>query len=471
MTNHKFSRRGFLKVSAVASVGTILAACGAPPTAPAQPTAAPEATKAPENTPEPKPTQPEPTPTFRVDSMGSGQTVINMWDGIGASDGDVLSSIIKSFAEKNTDVSVKRQIMPWGTYFDKLTAALVAGSGGPDLFILWHSVLPQYARGGFLFPIGDAMFEDKLLTRDDFLPQLLDAVTIDGKTWDLPFDNYGVGVYVNMDLLEKAGLSYDKPPKDQAEFLEYARKLTTDKNGKHPGESGFDPKNVDVWGWIVDWPRATIQPSLYQWNSDVISRDYPPKVLINSEGSKAATQFWVDAIYKEYISPNPTGFNIAEAWVNGKIAMWPMGSWMFNFHQQQKLNVKLWPYPKVGPDRGATLMWSHTLAVPKSISADKLKANKRLIQYLSDNSDIWTEKAGMPCARISKRAGLMDKVWTLPVFDKQFKAEGIMEFGSPKFNEIDAAVGAAWSSALSKEKSVNEALDTAGELITKALTI
>jgi hypothetical protein len=94
-----------------------------------------------------------------------------------------------------------------------------------------------------------------------------------------------------------------------------------------------------------------------------------------------------------------------------------------------------------------------------------------LIQYLSDHSNIWTEKAGMPCARISKREGLAEKVWTLPVFDKQFKAEGVMEYNSPKFNEIDAAIGAAWSSALSQEKSVNEALDTAAELINKALSI
>jgi hypothetical protein len=62
-------------------------------------------------------------------------------------------------------------------------------------------------------------------------------------------------------------------------------------------------------------------------------------------------------------------------------------------------------------------------------------------------------------------------VWTLPVFEKQFKAEGVMEFGSIKWNEIMGAAEPAWSAALSKEKSVQEALDTAAELMNKALNM
>lgn len=416
------------------------------------------------------PAAPEPTPTFRVDQMGSGNVVINMWDGIGASDGDILSAMINDFTTENPDIAIKRQIMPWDTYFDKLAAATIAGSGGPDFFVLWHSVVPQYARSGILYPIGDAMFQENLIPKDDLLPAVVESVTIEGKTWTVPFDNYGTGVYVNVDLLEKAGLSYDNPPKDQAEFLEYARLLTTDKNGRHPNDPGFDT-NGDVWGWVVDWARATVQPSHYQWGSDLISRDYPPTVLFNNEGSQAAVQFWVDAIYKEHIAPNPAGFNVSEAWVNNKVAMWPSGSWMFNFHNQQQVNVKMWPYPHVGPVRGATQMWSHTLAVPAKIDDNKLTAVKKLIQFLSDHSATWTEKAGMPCARLSKREGLEEKVWTLPVFNAQFKEEGVMEFSSTKFSEIMGAAEPAWSSALSGEKSVKEALDTGAALMEKALSM
>ena len=50
------------------------------------------------------------------------------------------------------------------------------------------------------------MFDEGVLPKDDFSPALIDALTFDGNIWTVPFDNYGVGVYVNLDLLEQAGI-------------------------------------------------------------------------------------------------------------------------------------------------------------------------------------------------------------------------------------------------------------------------
>jgi ABC-type glycerol-3-phosphate transport system substrate-binding protein len=440
-------------------VSLVLGAC-APAVAPAPEAAGDAAADA------PAPAE----PTVEVQELGTGAVVLDMWDGIAASDGEILTAMLNKCVEENPDVTVKRQIMDWGVYFDKLAAAIVAGSGGPDLFVLWHSVMPQYAQSGFLHPIAQEMFDEGMLPKDDFSPALIDAVTIDGKAWTVPFDNYGVGVYVNLDLLEQAGIDPQQPPQNAEQWLEYARMLTLDAGGKHPGEEGFDPASVEQWGWAVDWPRATVQPALYQWGSDIISRDADPQVLINSEGAVAATQFFVDAIHKEYVAPKPAGANFAELFANGKIAMWPSGSWMYNFmNQQEGMRIAMWPYPPLGPERGATLMWSHTFGVPKTLQGEELDAAKRIIKCLSDSSATWTEQAGMPTARLSLRAGLADTVWTLPVFDQQFQAEGVPEFASPRFSEIMGAVEPAWSAALNGDQPAQEALDQAAERIEKAL--
>lgn len=409
-------------------------------------------------------------PTAQIEELGTGAIVLDMWDGIGASDGEIMTMLLNQCVEANPDITVKRQIMDWGVYFDKLAAAIVAGSGGPDLFILWHSVMPQYANAGFLHPIAQEMFDEGSLPKDDFSPALLDAVTIDGKAWTVPFDNYGVGVYVNLDLLEKAGIDPQQPPQNVEQWLEYARALTIDKNGKHPGEEGFDAESVEQWGWAVDWPRAIVQPALYQWGSDIISRDADPQVLFKNEAAVAATQFFVDLISKEHVAPKPAGTDFADLFANGKLAMWPNGSWMYNFmNQQEDMRIAMWPYPPLGPERGATLMWSHTFAVPKTLQGEELDAAKRIIKCLSDSSSAWTEQAGMPTARLSLRAGLADKVWTLPVFDQQFQAEGVPEFASSHFSEIMGAVEPAWSAALNGDQPVQEALDQAAERISKAL--
>jgi multiple sugar transport system substrate-binding protein len=405
-----------------------------------------------------------------AEDFGSGGIEINYWNGFAGPDGAIMVEMVRAFAEANPDVKVKMQIMPWPVYFDKLAAAIVAGSGGPDLMVLWHSVVPQYALPGLLQPVAQEMFDNGMLDPQDFPPQALSAVTFDDTAYTVPFDNYGVGVYVNADLLEKAGLDPTIPPTNQEEFLEYARKLTWDVNGKHPGEEGFDPTKVDVWGYHVGWSRATIQPALYQWGADILSRDTQPQVLINSEGAVAATQFFVDLIHKHNVAPPSEGFDANTAFANGKLAMLPDGSWLYNFVNQQDVNAVLWPYPQFGPERGATIMWSHTFAVPQTVEGEKLEATKRLIKYLSDNSRTWTAKAGMPTARLSLRDdSLKAEVWTLDTFDKQFQSEGVTEFASDRFTEIMDAVSAAWTSALTEQTSVQDALNDAASRLERIL--
>ena len=85
-----------------------------------------------------------------------------------------MTKLVTRFAEENPDVKVNYQVLGWGTFFDKLSAAIVAGSGGPDLMTLWHSVVPQYALPGHILPVAETMFDNGMLDRDDFSPILLD---------------------------------------------------------------------------------------------------------------------------------------------------------------------------------------------------------------------------------------------------------------------------------------------------------
>jgi ABC-type glycerol-3-phosphate transport system substrate-binding protein len=140
------------------------------------------------------------------------------------------------------------------------------------------------------------------------------------------------------------------------------------------------------------------------------------------------------------------------------------------FDTQEDLETILWPYPPLGPERGSTIMWSHTFAAPRDLEGAKLDATMRLIKYLSDHSDYWTANAGMPTARISLRdEDLKAEVWTLATFDEQFRAEGVMEFSSDQFSEIMDAVEAEWSAALTQQKTVEEALNDAAQRIERVL--
>ena len=405
-----------------------------------------------------------------VQELGTGEIEINFWSGLGGPDGQSMTDLVTRFVEENPEVKINYQILGWGTFFDKLSAAIVAGSGGPDLLTLWHSVVPQYALTGHIMPVAEQMFNLGMIDKDDFSPALLDSVSFDGETYPVPFDNYGSGLYVNTNLLERAGISFDDPPENGEEFIEYVRRLTWDENGNNPGDDGFDPENIAVWPLSIGWHRVTVTPGLYQWGTDVVTPAPDAEVLIDSEEAKAAVQYFHDLVFEHHVLP---GVNWSgELMLNDGLAMYLDGAWTYNFYNtnMEDGQIAFWPYPRLGPERGSTIMWSHTLAVTSNIEPDVLEATMRLIQFLSDNSREHSIKTGMPSARLSLRTeDLADQIWTFGALTTQMAAEGVPEYQSERFTEVENIMGAAYSSIFTGQQTVEEGLDDAAQRIRRAL--
>lgn len=115
-------------------------------------------------------------------------------------------------------------------------------------------------------------------------------------------------------------------------------------------------------------------------------------------------------------------------------------------------------------------MWSHTLAVAANIEPDTLDATLRLIQFLSDNSKQHSINTGMPSARLSLRTDdLNDLIWTVAVLSEQMASEGVPEYQSERFTEVENIMAAAYSSIFSGQQTVDEGLDDAAERIRRAL--
>src|SRR5579859_6445843 len=101
---------------------------GAVPAAspPAAPTAAAGAPAA--------PTTAAAAPTAIQAAVGKGSTVINFWNGLTGADGAGMVRIVDRYAQANPNVTVKIQMIPWATFYNKLSASLVAGDP-PEMWI------------------------------------------------------------------------------------------------------------------------------------------------------------------------------------------------------------------------------------------------------------------------------------------------------------------------------------------------
>jgi len=86
--------------------------------------------------------------------LADGRIVLDFWNGFTGPDGKTMEKMVHRFEERNPQIDVQMQIIPWGTYYDKLTLSLAYG-GAPDLFVVHAARLPEFASFGTLRPLGD----------------------------------------------------------------------------------------------------------------------------------------------------------------------------------------------------------------------------------------------------------------------------------------------------------------------------
>lgn len=84
---------------------------------------------------------------------------------------------------------------------------------------------------------------------EDIFEGTRESYMYDGKIYGYPMQADTCFLFYRPSLLKAAG--YDAPPTTWEEFQQMAVKLTTDVNGKHPDEEGFDAENVVVYGALI----------------------------------------------------------------------------------------------------------------------------------------------------------------------------------------------------------------------------
>ncbi len=141
MQARKLTRREMVKYLGLGAAGAVLAACAQPPAPKApEPTQAPaEPTTAPVAEPTVAPATPAP----------SAPVTITMWT---YPDDDIFfKAAYEEFKKDNPDITLEVVKLDTGDLDQKLTAALVGGTGAPDLVDLEQGYIGKYgAQGGFV---------------------------------------------------------------------------------------------------------------------------------------------------------------------------------------------------------------------------------------------------------------------------------------------------------------------------------
>jgi multiple sugar transport system substrate-binding protein len=314
------SRRDFIKVASLTGGAAILAACAPATTATQAPKAADTTVAA------------TPVPAEAVTITFTG------WGGTEEDQG--VKNAVAYFEEQNPKIKVNWIQIP-ENYAEKLLAMIAAGTP-PETAFCYNTIYQDYVKRGLLLDVTNNLMSDPVLGAKDYFiePQESDRCVINGKWYGIGSCWVAAHIYYRPDIFEKEGIA--PPSNDPAQawdwdtFMTAATKLTVDKNGKHPGEVGFDKDNMERWG--IQWPQnnlvylhAAVADNGGEWihpETGLVVLDQPPAY---EALQKVADLMLVDNVAPRGSAVTALGLTNTQMLENGKLVMAVDGSWALSW--------------------------------------------------------------------------------------------------------------------------------------------
>jgi multiple sugar transport system substrate-binding protein len=208
---------------------------------------------------------------------------------------------------------------------------------------------------------------------------------------------------------------------------------------------------------------------LYQFGGSLFDPE-TNTATINNEAGVQALQTIMDWIYTYHIAAPESNVAGWDAFVDGRIGMIANGTWFRNFlvENNPDVNWQVWPAIQWGPEV-ATTMDAHVLFMPSTLEGERLEATQRFVTWISDHGVDWAA-SGMVPARQSQVAELDEENYPSNIII----GNSIVEAGqAPPQSEYFLEIQDAWepevNAALNGQKTAEEALNTAAQLIQETL--
>lgn len=335
MNGQHLSRRAFLKLSGVTTVGVALAACAAPSAAPAGGEQAGNSTAA--------------KKVVRMYAQGltpRKRLETDRWD-----PPQQMGVVKTAYEEAHPDVTIELvEELPQG--YDEWLVTQMSGGTSPE--IVWYQrgfIARDYEKGWFvnLDPYLDqpnGYIDGNTKWKDAFQgPVIASGTAPDGHIYMITGDLVGTGVFYNKSMFEAAGIT--KVPETWKEFEE-VQKALQDK-GNIPLATSMDlAGGVQLYG---SWTTRIIQDVMYDHkmadlnDGKPVERTWkpgenlpPPKMVRALTNGKYSAEDpeWKEMlkIMKDWSVYWPEGFwatppdDVYRMWAEGKAGMAWLGSWM-----------------------------------------------------------------------------------------------------------------------------------------------
>ncbi len=276
---------------------------------------------------------------------------------------EVISKAIEKFVQ-STGINVEGIIIP-SEYETKLTT-MIASNDAPDAGYLGPPTAYKWYEDGKLANIKELFQADSESKEEDFIDGVIARKGDD--IVGLMNNLESFALFYNKEAFTEAGV--EAPPAKPSDawtweqFIEAAKKLTIDHQGRNALAADFDSKNIKQYGFKMDLWSGTIEALLLRNGTQY----YPGKgdeTGINTPAFNQVLQNVADLINIHHVMPSPTTAKSmpapAVALQSKRYAMVLDGQWVCNdFVKSAGLNYGIGILPKM---TDTTAVYSGALGV------------------------------------------------------------------------------------------------------------
>lgn len=141
------------------------------------------------------------------------KTEITFWHAMTGPHQEAITELVKQFNESQDKYTVVEQNQgDYSTLSQKVTGSVVSGDL-PTMTQMTASNITDYASQGIIAPLDDLLTEENGFSKevlDSIYPGFMNGVKFDGKIYGIPFSKSVRLMYVNKDMLDKAGVEVPK---------------------------------------------------------------------------------------------------------------------------------------------------------------------------------------------------------------------------------------------------------------------
>ena len=274
----------------------------------------------------------------------SGKVALELWTYWDSSERNkAWYDVVADFNNSSKNRTVNVQYVPHPNMVQQIGVA-AAGGKLPDLIQMDNASGPSFAEMGILADMTNRVRES--IPTDKYFPGAINSSKIRDRYFGLPLTANNICLYYNKDKFKQAGLS--DPPRDWKEYLEFAKKLTTDGTF---GLALAAKKPVD----------ATFQFLPYLW---MAGSAYDK---LNSPETVKALQLYADLLKSKAMSMeilNWTQQDASNQFMAGKAAMYVEGPWRLSTLEGATFQWGVALLPK-GPESFSTVLGGENIYMCK----------------------------------------------------------------------------------------------------------